>query len=143
MNENPAIFFSLISTPLDITGCENNIRSVTSGGEVIFVGTVRHKNRGKNVIRLEFEAFEPMALKELHKIAGEMKEKWSLNAILLHHRTGTVEQGEVAVIAAVSSAHRKEAFEACAFMMDRLKQTVPIWKKEIFEDGESWVISTP
>ena len=123
--------------------CERFIENPAAGGQVFFIGTVRNHSRGKKVIRLEFEAYEPMAKSEMEKIAIQIKEKWPIDRIAIHHRTGSLSIGEAAVIIAVSSAHRKEAFEACRYAIDTLKETVPIWKKEIFEDGEVWVAAHP
>jgi molybdopterin synthase catalytic subunit len=117
--------------------------SLQSGGIDVFIGTVRDSTKGKKVIRLEFEAYEPMALKEMHKIAEQAFAKWPVQKLLIHHRTGVLQVGEVPVIIAVSCAHRDAAFEACRYVIDTLKQTVPIWKKEIFEDGEVWVAAHP
>jgi molybdopterin synthase catalytic subunit len=117
--------------------------SPQSGGIDIFIGTVRDTTKGKIVLRLEFEAYEPMALKEMEKIAEQAFEKWQVQKLLIHHRTGPLEVGEIPVVIAVSCAHRDAAFEACRYVIDTLKQTVPIWKKEIFEDGEVWVAAHP
>ncbi|MFT6972648.1 MAG: molybdopterin synthase catalytic subunit [Roseivirga sp.] len=113
------------------------------GGIVTFVGTVRDQTKGKRVLKLEFEAYEPMALKEMQKIADEAKAKFGVEHVLIHHRTGLVKIGEEAVVIAISSPHRKEAFQACEYCIDTLKLTVPIWKKEFFEDGEVWVSAHP
>jgi len=99
-----------------------------SGGIAIFVGTVRNKTGNKTVTHLEFEAYKPMAIKEMQKIAAIAKEKWEIHKIAIYHRVGTLTVGEMPVIIAVSSAHRA---------------TVPIWKKEFFEDGSKWVSATP
>jgi len=117
--------------------------SPESGGIDIFIGTVRNATKGKNVVRLEFEAYEPMAIAEMQKIANQAFENWPVQKILIHHRTGTLDIGEIPVIIAVSAAHRAAAFDACRYIIDTLKQTVPIWKKEAFEDGEVWVAATP
>jgi len=117
--------------------------SPQSGGIDVFIGTVRDATKGKTVIQLEFEAYEPMALKEMQKIAEQAFEKWPVQKLLVHHRTGVLKVGGVPVIIAVSCAHRDAAFEACRYIIDTLKQTVPIWKKEIFEDGEVWVAAHP
>jgi len=109
----------------------------------VFIGTVRNATKGKAVIRLEFEAYEVMAVSEMEKIASQAAENWPVQKILIHHRTGILEVGEVPVIIAVSAAHRAAAFDACRFIIDTLKQTVPIWKKEFFEDGEVWVGAHP
>lgn len=113
------------------------------GGIDIFIGTVRDATKGKKVIRLEFEAYENMALKEMKKIAEQAYNKWPVQKILIHHRTGILQIGEIPVIIAVAAAHRDAAFDACRYIIDTLKQTVPIWKKEIFEDGEVWVAAHP
>ncbi len=109
----------------------------------MFIGTVRNTTKGKAVVRLEFEAYESMALKEMQKIADKAHANWKLQRVLIHHRTGVLHIGEIPVIIDVSSAHRAAAFEACRFIIDTLKETVPIWKKEIFEDGEDWVAAHP
>jgi len=94
-------------------------------------------------MRLEFEAYEKMALAEMEKIAKQAYDKWHVQKLLIHHRTGVLAVGEIPVIIAVSAAHRAAAFEACRYVIDTLKQTVPIWKKEIFENGEVWVAAHP
>jgi molybdopterin synthase catalytic subunit len=133
----------IFSLPLNIQSCVDWIMSPESGGIDIFIGTVRNATKGKPVIRLEFEAYDPMAIAEIEKIAKQASEKWPVQKVLVHHRTGVLEVGEVPVIIAVSAAHRAAAFDACRFIIDTLKQTVPIWKKEIFEDGEVWVAAHP
>jgi len=129
--------------PLNIQSCIDWIMSPQSGGIDVFIGTVRNATKGKAVLRLEFEAYEPMALTEMEKIVKQAIEKWPVQKALVHHRTGVLQVGEVPVIIAVSAAHRAAAFEACRYIIDTLKQTVPIWKKEIFEDGEVWVAAHP
>lgn len=121
----------------------SSVESDEAGGISVFIGTVRNATKDRKVLHLEFEAYEEMALKELTKIADFMHNKWPLKAVSIHHRTGLVKVGEDAVVIAVSSAHRKEAFAACQYAIDTLKQTVPIWKKEVFEDGEVWVSAHP
>lgn len=128
---------------LDVQSCIGWVMTPQSGGIDVFIGTVRNSTKGKKVVRLEFEAYEPMALKEMQKIADEAFEKWPVQRLLIHHRTGVLQVGEVPVIIAVSCAHRDAAFEACRYVIDTLKQTVPIWKKEIFEDGETWGAAHP
>jgi len=117
--------------------------SLESGGIDVFIGTVRNATKGKKVVRLEFEAYEKMAIAEMEKIAEYAGSKWPIQKLLIHHRTGVLSVGEVPVIISVSAAHRDAAFEACRYIIDTLKQTVPIWKKEIFEDGEVWVAAHP
>lgn len=131
------------SQPIDIQRCINRAMSPESGGIDVFIGTVRNATKGKAVLRLEFEAYEKMALAEMDKIAVQSGERWPVQKLVVHHRTGVLTVGEVAVVIAVSAAHRAAAFEACRYVIDSLKQTVPIWKKEIFEDGEIWVAAHP
>lgn len=128
---------------IDITACINSVMSPGAGGIDIFIGTVRDRTRGREVLRLEFEAYEPMAISEINKIADAVLSQWPIYHILIHHRTGTLEIGEAPVIIAVAAAHRDAAFDACRYAIDMLKQTVPIWKKEVFADGEEWVAAHP
>ncbi len=123
--------------------CIDFVACPKAGGSSLFIGTVRDNTKGKQVLRLEFEAYAPMAVSEMKKIAIQVKEKWQAEKVAIHHRTGTLAIGDIAVIIAVATPHRKAAFEACAFAIDTLKETVPIWKKEIFEDGEVWVAAHP
>lgn len=119
------------------------VHSDSSGGTCVFNGTVRNQTKGKEVMHLEFEAYESMALKELDKIADEAFEKYDIQKILIHHVVGRKMVGETVVLIAVASAHRKAAFKACHYAIDRLKETVPIWKKETFNDGSHWVAAHP
>lgn len=128
---------------LSITDCSDRVADDRAGGTTVFVGTVRNQTKGKKVEQLIFESYVPMAKKEMQKIAESATEKWDALHISIHHRIGTLEVGEIPVIIAVSTPHRKAAFEACQFAIDTLKETVPIWKKEIFEDGEVWVAAHP
>ena len=133
----------ILSTPLNVQSAVDWIMSPESGGIDVFIGTVRNATKGRPVVRLEFEAYEPMALAEMEKITKQAFDKWPVQKVLVHHRTGILEVGEIPVIIAVSAAHRAAAFEACRYIIDTLKQTVPIWKKETFEDGEVWVAAHP
>jgi molybdopterin synthase catalytic subunit len=128
---------------LNVQACIEWVMLPESGGIDVFIGTVRNATKDKAVLQLEFEAYEKMALAKMEKIAAQALEKWPVQKLLIHHRTGVLEVGEVPVIIAVSAAHRDAAFEACRYVIDTLKQTVPIWKKEIFEDGEIWVAAHP
>jgi molybdopterin synthase catalytic subunit len=128
---------------LDIQGCIDFVLSPQCGGINLFIGTVRNATKGRMVTGLEFEAYESMALSEMKKIADAAVEKWPVQKMVIHHRLGRLEVGEVPVVIAVAAAHRAAAFEACRYVIDTLKQTVPIWKKEIFEDGEVWVAAHP
>lgn len=123
--------------------CLDKVQDPGAGGTVLFVGTVRNQTAGKEVIRLEFESYVPMAIKEMQKIAEQAMEKWPVHHISIHHRVGILDIGEIPVLIAVSAAHRGAAFDACEYAIDTLKETVPIWKKEIFADGEVWVAAHP
>ena len=131
------------NTALDANDCITFVEDKAAGGIAVFIGTVRNATKGKNVQRLEFESYEPMAIKELRKIAEEIQQRWSALKISIHHRVGILNIKEVAVVIAVSTPHRKAAFEACEYAIDTLKKTVPIWKKEVFDDGAVWVSATP
>jgi molybdopterin synthase catalytic subunit len=137
------IDIQLNNTPLSISACEAFVDTPDAGGAVVFIGTVRNKTQTKPVVRLEFEAYAPMAVSEMTKIANQCLATFSVLRVAIHHRVGVLAIGEVPVVIAVSAAHRGAAFEACQYCIDTLKQTVPIWKKEIFEDGEVWVAAHP
>ncbi len=128
---------------LAIQSCIDWAMSPQSGGVDVFIGTVRDNTKGKKVVRLEFETYESMALSEMRKLAEDILNKWPVHKILIHHRIGTLLPGDVPVIIVVAAAHRNAAFEACRYAIDTFKQTVPIWKKEVFEDGEQWVAAHP
>ena len=109
------------------------------GAVAIFLGTVRDHNIGRKVLYLEYEAYPAMALREMEKIRGEVMDRFDVGGAAMAHRTGRLEIGEASVAIAVVSAHRAAAMDACRFAIDRLKETVPIWKKEYFEGGEAWI----
>lgn len=125
-----------------ITGAEASeaVEGPDAGAIVLFLGTVRNNTDGRAVKHLEYEAYPPMAEQKMAEIAQEVSEKWGLDRVAMIHRVGKLEIGEVSVAVAVASPHRKAAFEAGKYAMDRLKQIVPIWKREIWADGEAeWV----
>ena len=129
----------LLHEPLSLERCTEAVRRPGSGGLALFVGSVRDVSEGKRVQHLEYEAYEPMALAKLQQVVDEATQRWSVQAMAIQHRLGKLEIGEDAVIIAVACSHRAEAFAACAFAIDRLKEIVPIWKKEFGEGGEVWV----
>lgn len=133
----------ILETVIDSQNCIDFIQDGGAGGQTIFIGTVRNQTKGNKVLRLEFESYVPMAIKEMGKIANEILQKWDAFKISIHHRVGVLEVGDIAVVIAVSTPHRKAAFEACEYAIDTLKKTVPIWKKEVFENGEVWVAAHP
>ena len=122
------------------------IESVEDGGAGainVFIGTVRDNTAQKNVTRLEYESFDTMAVKEIQKIVDQAKSQWHVLKMAVYHRKGTLKIGDAAVVIAVSTPHRQASFEACQYVIDTLKQTVPIWKKEVFTDGEVWSSAHP
>lgn len=129
--------------PIDIQKVIDTASSLGAGAVNVFVGTVRNTSHGKNVLWLEYEAYESMAVSEIRKIIDEASHRWPLLGWAVSHRVGTLKPGEVSVVVAVSSPHRKQAFEACEYIIDTLKEKAPIFKKEIFEDGEEWVSARP
>jgi molybdopterin synthase catalytic subunit len=134
--------FQLIDNAKGFPNLEQ-VRSSTSGAEVVFNGIVRTPNKGLDVLYLEFEAYEALFHNEMKRIADSLGSQFQINTIVLHHRIGRVLPGEVAVVAVVYSQHRKDAFQACEMLMNELKATVPIWKKEFNSDGSFWVSQTP
>jgi molybdopterin synthase catalytic subunit len=137
------ISIKLTSKKLSLQNCYDFVDDPTCGGIDIFVGTVRNHTQGKKVKKLEFSAYGPMAVKEMHLIAEQVLEKFEVLKIAIHHAEGMLHIGDIPVIISVSASHRVAAFEACQFAIDTLKETVPIWKKEYFEDGEVWVNAHP
>lgn len=138
-----AIDIRLLETPLEVAKCQEWVSADDKGGLVLFVGTVRNHTQGKEVLRLDFEAYEPMAISEMRKIATTITERWPDSKVAIHHRIGQLAIGDIAVVIAVGTPHRAAAFAACQYAIDTLKLTVPIWKKEIFADGEVWVAAHP
>lgn len=134
---------SITHKSIDLQSVIEAVQSPKCGAIDVFIGTVREQTQGKKVVRLDFEAYEPMALKEMQKIIDRAGEQWPVEKMAIVHRVGSLAIGEVAVVIAVSTPHRAASFAACQFAIDTLKETVPIWKKEIFEDGEVWVAAHP
>lgn len=126
-------------TPLSLAEVVEAVSGPTQGGVVTFSGVVRNHAHGKSVTRLEYEAYGSMAQKKLAQIGEEARAKWPGTAIAVVHRVGALVPGDLAVVMAVSAPHRAEAFRACEYVIDRLKEDVPIWKKEFGEGGEVWV----
>lgn len=125
----------LSASPLDVNAAFLYVTEPATGATSMFVGTTRDNFEGKKVVKLEYEAYESMALKELQKLCCAIRSHYSVNRILVHHRLGEVKVREASCIIAISSPHRKEALEAVNFAIEKLKATVPIWKKEVYEDG--------
>ena len=126
---------------LDPEAITDRVRSRTAGAVITFLGTTRDNTADRDVLYLEYEAYEPMAEKKLTEVAQEMMGRWSLTGVAISHRLGRLEITDISLVVAVSSQHREHAFEAGQYGVDRLKQIVPIWKKEYFRGGEVWVES--
>lgn len=129
----------LSQLPLEPDQVTSLVRQYTNGAVVTFLGTTRNNFQGKRVLTLEYEAFKEMAIKKLAEIREEVLAQFDIEDMAISHRIGTVPIGEISLVVAVASPHRKEAFWACHKAVDRLKEIVPIWKKEIFEEGSRWV----
>ena len=127
----------LVREPIDLVALQATTPS--DGALCLFVGVVRNENQGRVVLRLEYEAYEEMALPLMEEIAAETRSLYPVTDVRLVHRLGRLEIGEASVAVAVSSPHRAEAFAACRFAIDTLKAKVPIWKKEIYADGSDWL----
>lgn len=133
--------FEITDNAIRIEPLIDAVSDSKAGAIATFIGTTRDHNRGRNVLRLEYEAYNDMAVSEFEKIAGEAAEKWEITKVAISHRIGEVPIGEASVAIAVSAPHRAEAIKACHFAIDRLKVVAPIWKKEYFEGGEVWIAS--
>ena len=133
------IEIKLLQTDIDPLSSINFVSDERSGGLNVFIGNVRNHTQGSAVLKLEFEAYEPMADRKLSQIAHEMIDNWEINKVSIQHRVGRVPLGNASLVVSVSSKHRKDAFSACEFSINRIKEIVPIWKKEYYEDGEIWI----
>ena len=129
----------LVRDPIDVAGLRDALACVSDGAVVIFEGTVRDLSRNRRVRCLEYHAYEPMAILRLQEIVRRACRDFAVRDAGLLHRLGRLQPGECSVAIVVVGAHRAPAFDACRFIIDTLKKTVPIWKKEIYEDGEEWI----
>ncbi len=129
----------ITSEPLNPEEVTAHVRGDGNGAVITFLGTTRDFSEGRNVEYLEYEAYQPMAENMLQQIADELREKWGIDDFAVAHRVGRVDIGEISLVVALASPHRQQAFEAGGYIVDRIKQIVPIWKKEVFEGGEVWV----
>jgi len=131
--------FEITDQPISLESLVDAVRRPSSGAIVTFLGVVREQTRGRQVRYLEYEAYEEMAIPKMREIAEEIRGKWEVDEIAMAHRIGHLQIGEASVAIAISAPHRHQALAACAYAIDRLKETAPIWKKEIWTDGEEWV----
>lgn len=136
-------FLVKIAPDINVKQALDFVESPDCGGVVLFVGNVRNETQGRKVEKLFFECYEPMAISEMEKIAAYTISHYGIKRIALLHITGEKLPGETVVVIAAAAPHRGVAFEACGYAIDTLKQTVPIWKKEFFEDGAIWVAAHP
>ena len=131
--------FLLSDEPLSLDRAVDEVRSDAAGAIATFTGTTRKESRGRDVSYLEYEAYEGMAEQTMAEIAEDLQRRYGLSAIAIHHRVGRVDIGETSVVIAVSAPHRQDALAACKDAIDRLKEHVPLWKKEVYEGGEEWI----
>ena len=131
--------FRLSAEPLDLAAAVREVEDERAGGIAVFVGTTRISSRGRRVRYLEYEAYEGMAEQVMAELSEELRRKHHLCAVAIHHRVGRVDIGGTSVVIAVSAPHRHEALAACKEAIDTLKETVPLWKKEVYEGGEEWI----
>jgi len=129
---------TIVRTPIDTPQILASLKRGEDGAALVFEGIVRNQTRGRKTLYLDYEAYEEMALAQMEMLASQALQRFQIRDVALVHRLGRVEIGETSVLIAVASAHRAAAFEACRWLIDTLKQTVPIWKKEFFEDGAVW-----
>src|SRR5580700_2855210 len=137
-NERPAKSASIVRDAIDTKGVLDRIKRGEDGAAVVFEGVVRNQTRGRKTLYLDYEAYEAMALRQMEGLAEQALKQFQVREVALVHRLGRLEIGETSVLIVVASAHRAAAFDACRWVIDTLKRTVPIWKKEYFEDGAVW-----
>jgi molybdopterin synthase catalytic subunit len=138
MPTSPTDIIELVRTPINSAALAAHVRGTSDGAIVLFDGFVRDHSKNRRTLYLEYEAYEPMAMAKIQEITAQLHEKFAIDRVAIVHRLGRLEIGETSVFIAVSAAHRAAAFDACRFAIDILKRTVPIWKKEYFEDGSVW-----
>jgi molybdopterin synthase catalytic subunit len=131
--------FKVVDGPIDEVRLEEAVRTDADGAVIVFRGVARRHSRGREVVHLEYEAYPEMAEKVMAEIGDEIKTKWPVSGVAIVHRTGVLAIGQASVAIAVSAPHRGEAFAAAQYAIDRLKQVVPIWKKEVWSDGSQWI----
>ena len=135
-----ALIVELVREPLDTTAWVERVASADCGAILTFAGVVRDHHDGRGVLRLEYTAYEPMAVAKMNEIATTVRERWPVRHVAVVHRLGQLAIGETSIFIALSLAHRREGFEALRYVIDTFKEIVPIWKKEFFDDGEAkWV----
>ena len=131
--------FEIVHEPIVVERVTAKVASRNAGATVVFIGTVREMTQGKRTLSLHYEAYESMAVRKLAEIGDEIKERWPVLQVAITHRIGRLDISDIAVVIAVSSPHRKIAYEANEYAIERIKEIVPIWKKEYWEDGTQWI----
>jgi molybdopterin synthase catalytic subunit len=131
--------FRVVEGPIDEIALESEVRTDADGAVIVFRGVARKFSRGHEVVHLEYEAYPEMAEKVMAQIGDEIRERWPVTGVAIIHRTGVLQIGQASVIIAISAPHRGEAFAASQYAIDRLKEIVPIWKKEVWDDGSQWI----
>jgi len=139
MEDQTGDVYQVVHQAIRIENLANQLSTPEDGAVVIFSGIVRNNSRGRKTLYLEYQGYEPMALRKMREIGLMARQRWGIHRVGIVHRLGKLEIGEASVALVITSAHRHAAFEACHYAIDTLKKTVPIWKKEFFEDGEIWV----
>lgn len=134
---------AITEEPINTQAIINAVQAEGAGAINVFIGTVRNQTQAKPVLQLDFEAYDSMAVKKMQEIADQAAARWPIQKVAIVHRKGSLQIGDAAVVIAVSTPHRKASFEACEYIIDTLKEVVPIWKKEKFEDGDVWVAAHP
>lgn len=134
---------AIVREPINTRALADSIKAAEDGAVAVFEGIVRNHSRGRRTLYLDYEAYESMALHEMQRLAEAARERFAVREVRLVHRLGRLEIGETSVLIAVAAAHRAAAFEACRWLIDTLKKTVPVWKKEYFEDGAIWADGEP
>jgi molybdopterin synthase catalytic subunit len=142
-SESAAPLIALVREPIDASAIERSIKSGADGAVCVFDGIVRDNSRGRRTLHLDYEAYEEMALQQMHLLRAEAIEHFDVRDVAIVHRLGRLVVGETSVFIAVASAHRGASFDACRWVIDTLKKTVPIWKKEQFVDGAAWADGEP
>ncbi len=132
-------FFELTTEPLDVGAIARRVVPSECGATVTLDGYVRQWTKGRETLYLEYEAYEPMALREMEKLIEKAREQFEISAVGIVHRLGRMEIGETSVVISVAAPHRRHAFEACEWLIKELKRVVPIWKKEFYAGGETWI----
>src|ERR1051326_8652520 len=131
--------FRIVEGPLEDIQLEDAVPTEADGAVIVFRGVARRYSRGRDVVHLEYEAYPEMAEKVMSQIGDEIKSRWNVSEVAIVHRTGVLEIGQASVVIAIAAPHRREAFEAAQYAIDRLKEIVPIWKKEVWSDGSQWI----